>query len=471
MTRNLQTALIALLGFVPSPDIAAQASDCHDVAAFDLRLQTMVGTVARNGASLLLVHENAEVARLHRGSYNASTVIPIASATKWLSGAVIMKLVEQGTLSLDDPIRKFRSDFTGAAADITIRQLFSHTSGMADNDPVINDLSVTLEQAVAHIAKLPLNNPPGTAFAYGNLSMHVGGRIAEQVTGTGFEQLFRNLIGNPLGMTSTDYQGFGTTTNYMIAGGARSSLEDFGRFLEMIANDGVFRGRRILSKAAVDVMLADQTRGAQIVRTFQPDGRRYGIGVWRDRVAQNGEALEVSSPGGFGTWPFVDRERNSYGVLLIQSFLGISRAQTDALMDEVRSQVRFAGLRCYGNSTRSCKGSVRLEGNGPARIGNAGFALRGLGAPANSIGSLFFSGSSLPTPNPGFGFDLWLDPSQLLATVSLVSAPDGSFSLAVPLTGLTPGGPIYAQTLWLATPTCTGPTPAAASHPLAITLR
>ena len=342
---------------------------------------------------------------------------------------------------------------------------------MADNDPVINDRSLTLEQAVAHIATLPLDNPPGTAFAYGNLSMHVGGRIAEQVTGTDFEQLFRNLIGNPLGMSSTDYQGFGATTNYMIAGGARSSLEDLGRFLEMIANDGVFRGQRILSEAAVDVMLADQTRGARIARTFQPDGRRYGIGVWRDRVAPNGEALEVSSPGGFGTWPFVDRERNSYGVLLIQSFLGFSRAQTDSLMDEIRSQVRFAGLRCYGNSTRSCQGTVRLEGNGPARIGNAGFALRGLGAPGNSMGGLFLTGSPLPTPNPSFGFDLWLDPSQLLASVSLVSAPDGSFSLAVPLTGLTSGGPIYAQSVWLPTPTCSGPSPAAASHPLAITLR
>ena len=87
------------------------------------------------------------------------------------------------------------------------------------------------------------------------------------------------------------------------------------------------------------------------------------------------------------------------------------------------------------------------------------------------MGGLFLTGSPLPTPNPSFGFDLWLDPSQLLASVSLVSAPDGSFSLAVPLTGLTSGGPIYAQSVWLPTPTCSGPSPAAASHPLAITLR
>ena len=159
------------------------------------------------------------LARLHRGGYDASTVIPIASATKWLSGAVIMKLVDQNQISLDDPIRRFRSDFTGPAADITIRQLFSHTSGMVTNDPVTNDRSLTMEQAVAHLATLPLANPPGTALAYGSPSMHVAGRIAEQVTGRGFEQLFRDLIGTPLGMTSTDYQGFGPTTNYLIAGG------------------------------------------------------------------------------------------------------------------------------------------------------------------------------------------------------------------------------------------------------------
>ncbi len=469
--HTASTTIALLLSLASVGALPAQASDCHDLAPLEQRLDAMVGTVATQGASLLLVHENVEIARIHRSGYDASTVIPIASATKWLSGAVIMKLVDQGRLSLDDPIRNFRSDFTGAAADITIRQLFSHTSGMVTNDPVTNDRSLTMEQAVAHLATLPLANPPGTALAYGSPSMHVAGRIAEQVTGHGFEQLFQDLIGTPLGMTSTDYQGFGPTTNYLIAGGARSSLEDMGRFLEMIANDGMFRGQRILSETAVDTMLADQTRGARIVRTIHPDDRRYGIGVWRDRLDPNGAALEVSSPGGFGTWPFVDRERNSYGIVLVQSFLLFTRPQTEALLDEIRSQVRFAGLRCYGNATPACRGTVHLAGNSPASVGNAGFAIQGRGAPDNAMGALFFSAGAPTAADPTFGFDLWIDPLQVLAGEPLRSRPDGTFTLPIPLTGLSPSGPVFTQTIWLGTPSCSATGSAAASHALAITLR
>ena len=463
-------ALVASV-LIPAVVPAQTASDCHDVPELQRRLQVMVRTVARQGAGLLLVHENHEIARLYEGGIQASTVVPIASSTKWLSGAVIMKLVDQGKLSLDDPIRKFRTDFTGAAAGITIRQLFSHTAGLVRDDPLIRDRNVTLEQAVAGIAQKPLDHVPGSAFTYGGSSMHVAGRIAEQVGGNNFEQLFKDLIGTPIGMRNIDFQAFGPTSNFMIAGGAQCTLDDYGRFLEMLAGNGIFRGRRILSAASVDAMLADQTRGARIVYTPQRDNRRYGIGCWRDRLAPNGDALENSSPGAFGAWPFVDRERNSYGMLLVRSLGVLTRNQATALLNEVRQQVRYAGLRCYGHSTPACRGTVRMAGNRPALAGDASFALTGFGAPSDTAGAILFGSAAVARPVRLAGIDLWLAPGQVVASAPVRSDASGNLSLPLPLTGLTPGRPVFAQIAWANKPLCGGRGTLSSSHALAITLR
>jgi CubicO group peptidase (beta-lactamase class C family) len=82
--------------------------------------------------------------------------------------------------------------------------------------------------------------PPATQFAYGGLSMHVGGRMAEVASGQLWDALFAQRIAIPLGMTHTEYEGLGPSNNPRIDAGARSSLDDYGRFLEMLLGGGVF---------------------------------------------------------------------------------------------------------------------------------------------------------------------------------------------------------------------------------------
>ena len=95
--------------------------------------------------------------------------------------------------------------------------------------------------------------------------MQVGGRVAEIVDGRSWDQIFEQRIARPLGMTTMSYGFLGS--NPLIGGGARSNLDDYLRFLTMIANGGVFEGRRVLSAAAIEQMQVDQTRGAAIIES------------------------------------------------------------------------------------------------------------------------------------------------------------------------------------------------------------
>jgi CubicO group peptidase (beta-lactamase class C family) len=159
--------------------------------------------------------------------------------------------------------------------------------------------------------------------------MHVGGRIAEIVSGRPWNELFRDKIALPLGMTKTDFFAYGPTENPRPEGDARSSAEDYARFLQMILNEGRFNGQTILSGAAVTEMHKDQTSGARIAYTiYEKHGNldptllqaRYGIGLWREKVDQGtGELLEASSQGALGFTPWIDVKRNLGGVLSVQS--------------------------------------------------------------------------------------------------------------------------------------------------------
>lgn len=305
----------------------------YDFSALDKLLQDSVDAadgILNDGYTLVLVQNGDEIFNRSYRNSSDSKVIPIASATKWLSGSVIMSLVDEGLLSLDDRVGTFLPLFTGKKADITIRQLMSHTSGLDTTSSYHLDRDLTLAQAVDSIAlNVQLIAEPGTEFAYGGASMQVAGRIAEIVSGKSWDRLFAEKITRPLGMADTDYEGLGRTDNPQIAGGARSSARDYMRFLLMLLNGGVYNGQQILSEEAVRTMHLDQTNGAVIVSSPYGkysdldngiDSTRYGIGNWRERVnPTTGEVITSASQGAFGFSPWIDREHNLAGVLSVRS--------------------------------------------------------------------------------------------------------------------------------------------------------
>lgn len=158
--------------------------------------------------------------------------------------------------------------------------------------------------------------------------MHAGGRVVEVVTGKSWNDAFVDRIAKPLGMANTDFLAYGPTSNPRPAGDARSTLDDYAKFLQMILNGGAINGRRILSANAVEETHRDQTRGSTIrYSIFWNKGHldatlpssRYGVGMWGEKTdAQSARILLASSPGALGSYPWIDFENKVAGVIFTQ---------------------------------------------------------------------------------------------------------------------------------------------------------
>lgn len=332
----------------PQPTPNPTASRETNPAAYDFtNLDNLLEQIARKhgGCALVVVKDNKVIYRKGFGSHGPDKVIPIASASKWLSGAVIMSLVDDGLLSLDDQVSKYLPEFGGDKSTITIRQLFAHTSGLPPEASCRNDKRTTLQRCVNGIASVQLRAAPGEEFFYGGVSMHVGGRIAEVVSGKPWNELFAERIAAPLGMSQTDFFAYGPTENPRPAGDARSSVDEYGRFLNMILQRGTVGGKRILSEAATVEMHKDQTGGARIVYTIYEKHAaldqslllaRYGVGMWREKVDQDGQLVEASSQGALGFSPWIDVERSLAGVLSVRSSFGRALSDYLAVKDQLR---------------------------------------------------------------------------------------------------------------------------------------
>lgn len=299
----------------------------YDFSPIHHKLTSWIDKGYYPGAGILIAQNNQVIYEDYLGNYTPETVVYIASAGKWLAAATVAAVVEDGKLSWDDKVAKWLPEFTDIKGQATLRQLFSHTSGYPDYQPKGNhrDDYQTLEESVKHIVSLPTDTIPGTEFHYGGLAMQVAGRMAELATGKDFETIFQEKIAKRLEMKNTHFTpvDLGGGHSPMLGGGARCTLRDYAHFLEMIANDGVFKGTQILKKASIQEMQADQIKNALVKPGEYVENARasnhksiYGLGEWREELNQNNEAVLISSPSWAGAYPWIDKENKVYGFLL-----------------------------------------------------------------------------------------------------------------------------------------------------------
>jgi len=285
------------------------------------------------GAGLIIGRGEQIVLERYFGCYTPETEEFIASAGKWLAAATIAAVVDQGRLSWDDSVAQWLPELTGEAGEITLRQLLSHTSGLAAQQPPgrPSDDYQTLAESVAQIVPLPLCERPGTRFRYGGLALQVAGRMAELASGQSFEELFQRRLARPLGLEHTRFTPVDSGAGHhpMLAGGARSNARDYARFLAMIAATGRFEGKQVLTPFAIEELQRDQLGAARLepgefverVRSAKHHGV-YGLGQWRERLDSQGRAIQLSSPSWAGSYPWIDRERSVFGVLIAHVDLG-----------------------------------------------------------------------------------------------------------------------------------------------------
>lgn len=131
------------------------------------------------------------------------TRFQLASATKLFTGILLMREVEQGRLSLDDPISKFFPGAPDSWSRIRVRQLANHTSGLNENLGQPRPRSVA--EAVAAAMKQPLAYEPGTEARYGFTDFTILRAIIEKVSGSTLPDLLQRQLAAPLGLTDTGF--------------------------------------------------------------------------------------------------------------------------------------------------------------------------------------------------------------------------------------------------------------------------
>jgi CubicO group peptidase (beta-lactamase class C family) len=279
----------------------------------------------------------------------------IASQSKPITATALMMLVDEGKVSVEDPVEKYLTEFKGQmliaqkdaehvllkkpAHPITIKNILSHTSGLPARSPIeVPTLDrLPLADRVRSYAMLPLDFEPDTKYQYSNAGINTAARIIEVVTGQTFEQFLDERLFRPLGMNDTtfwptseqvarlvksykpgpDKKGLEETTvnqlHYpltdraerfpMPAGGLFSTAADLARFYQMILNRGELDGRRYLSEKAVEQMTARQTP-ANLQQS-------YGFGF---QTAGN----QIGHGGAYSTNSHIEKDRGLILIWLVQ---------------------------------------------------------------------------------------------------------------------------------------------------------
>jgi CubicO group peptidase (beta-lactamase class C family) len=136
---------------------------------------------------------------------DADTLFQIGSITKTFTGTLAMRLVEEGRLDLDAPVRTYlpelRLQDDDVAARVTMRHLLTHTGGWVGDyfdDTGRGDDALAL--MCERLAELPQETPLGELWAYNNAGFYLAGRVVEVVTGRPFEEALAELVLEPLGL-------------------------------------------------------------------------------------------------------------------------------------------------------------------------------------------------------------------------------------------------------------------------------
>ena len=281
----------------------------------------------------------------------------IASMTKPVTATAVLMLQDEGKLSVDDPVAKYLPELAnlktpgGKPAKLTLRHLLTHTSGMSEATPQESKKARQLADLVPCYADKPLQFEPGTKWQYCQSGINSLGRIVEVVSGQSLPEFLQERLFDPLGMKDTTFypsrkqmarlaKSYKATNGkleeatifildghdpaahdrYPAAnGGLFSTAQDYGRFCQMLLNQGSFGGRQYLKPESVKLMNTIQTGD---LKTGFTEGNGWGLGCCVVRKPQGVTA--VFSPGTFGhggaygTQAWIDPVKPVICVLMVQ---------------------------------------------------------------------------------------------------------------------------------------------------------
>ena len=395
-TRWALVALVCLVS-VNSMSGAGTTAKPEDVGLSSERLKQVNALVQRHldaksfAGAVTLVARNGRIVHLQaqgmadldsKQAMKTDSMFRIMSMTKPVVGVAILMMMEEGKVRLNDPVSKFIPALKGlqvavsqpaqgppppagtpaepryytvpADHEITVRELLTHTSGLASgtnsnsaNRKVILKGTESLSEYLPRLAQTPLEFQPGTRWAYSaQAGFDVLLHIVEIASGQPADVFLKQRLFDPLGMKDTffypvenprlagryDRQPDGTlrrnssTPNFLNGryfsggGGLASTAEDYFQFAQMLLNGGQLNGKRFLSPRGVEMMasvIAPDTLPGR------PAGESYGLSV---RVVNNPAArntfLSQGSfgwSGAYGTHFWIDPKEKVIGILMTQT--------------------------------------------------------------------------------------------------------------------------------------------------------
>lgn len=289
----------------------------------------------------------------------------IASMTKPITSVAILMLQDEGKLNVNDPVAKYLPEFaslktpSGKPANLTIAQLLTHTSGLADPKSAAARSAKTLRELTSVYLSEPMQFEPGTTWRYTTSGFNVAGLVVETVSGEPFDAFLQDHLFGPLGMKDTTFfpsdeqrlriahayrakpatgemtlqRGLGPNGPIptrgdappLGGGGLFSTASDYARFGQMLLNRGTLDGRRYLSedayRALTTVCTGDLPTGYTKTKLSHVLGWGLGVAVVRQPgggVSGNLSAGSFGHPGAWGTAAWIDPARGAVYVMMVQ---------------------------------------------------------------------------------------------------------------------------------------------------------
>ncbi len=345
----LSSQRLAEIGKVLNADIAAN------------RLPGAVLAIARHG-KLVYFEAFGYRDKATNASMTTDAIFNIASMTKPLTTVAALGLLEQGKLSIDDPLAKYLPQFARmqvavlnpagdaivdrvpATRQITLQDLMRHTSGLIygnRGNTAVHKLypsgsaalatGMTPTQFANTLGSLPLLHQPGAVWDYG-FGLDLTGVVVETIEKRSLGEVMQARIFGPLGMTSTGFMipashasRYATVLPIdpatgqpqsmdrdltkpltMECGGgcAHSTAGDYMRFVQMLLNKGVYKDTRVLGRKTVEYMLSNQLgpEVRNLIANADPTRADYGFGLGVAVRTTPGIARTLGSVGDF-SWP------------------------------------------------------------------------------------------------------------------------------------------------------------------------
>ncbi len=317
------------------------------------------------------VQENTVLGRAGKDqeqALNMDKMFMQCSQTKGFCGVTAAMLVEEGKISLDDPVAKYLPEFKNlkvavknksgetvikpAKNILTVRMALNHTGGFAFEIPTKNKkgwTAISLRDTAREAAATPLKFEPGTQAGYSNTGIDVAAAVIEVVTGKPWDVFLKERVLDPLGMHDTTFRPTDEQLDramalYMVAPGKKAQYRHFNpamprpyngegvhpsagaglwttandqlKFYKMLMNLGVGENNvRILKTETVKNLLAVTTRPAGI-----KGGYSLGLSVGQDNWFGHG--------GAWGTSCWVNWKTRQLRMLVVQVNGGVRRWQT-----------------------------------------------------------------------------------------------------------------------------------------------